>query len=158
MMVIFGGRTSDQSALKDTWGLRRHRDGRWDWVQAPTKAGSQEPLPRYQHATIFVGTMMFVLGGRTNSASDNVHLDVYETESSEWFQFDCLQRFRHVIWAIDSTIFMHGGFEKEAPNVPTNSIMKFDLLNVLRNNNALKTKLQNSIGTTSKKPKGAADA
>jgi len=22
MMVIFGGRTSDQGALKDTWGLR----------------------------------------------------------------------------------------------------------------------------------------
>ena len=32
MMVIFGGRTADQSALCDTWGLRRHRDGRWDWV------------------------------------------------------------------------------------------------------------------------------
>jgi hypothetical protein len=32
MMVVFGGRTSDQSALNDAWGLRRHRDGRWDWV------------------------------------------------------------------------------------------------------------------------------
>lgn len=35
MMVIFGGRNNDQSALNDTWGLRRHRDGRWDWVKAP---------------------------------------------------------------------------------------------------------------------------
>jgi hypothetical protein len=33
MMVVFGGRTLDQSALSDTWGLRRHRDGRWDWVK-----------------------------------------------------------------------------------------------------------------------------
>ena len=32
MMVVFGGRTADQSALCDTWGLRRHRDNRWDWV------------------------------------------------------------------------------------------------------------------------------
>lgn len=32
MMVTFGGRTADQSALKDTWGLRRHRAGNWDWV------------------------------------------------------------------------------------------------------------------------------
>lgn len=47
MMVIFGGRTSDQSALKDTWGLRRHRDGRWDWVKAPYKPSSDEPLARY---------------------------------------------------------------------------------------------------------------
>jgi len=46
MMVTFGGRTADQSALKDTWGLRRHRDGRWDWVKAPYKSG-EEPLARY---------------------------------------------------------------------------------------------------------------
>lgn len=32
MIVIFGGRTQDQSALNDSWGLRRHRDGTWDWV------------------------------------------------------------------------------------------------------------------------------
>jgi protein phosphatase len=47
MMVIFGGRTADQSALKDTWGLRRHRDGRWDWVKAPYKPNTEEPLARY---------------------------------------------------------------------------------------------------------------
>lgn len=35
MMVIFGGRTTDTSALNDTWGLRKHRDGRWDWVKGP---------------------------------------------------------------------------------------------------------------------------
>ena len=72
MMVTFGGRTSDQSALKDTWGLRRHRDGRWDWVRAPYKVGSEEPLARYQHSTIFVGTLMIVLGGRTNTVGENV--------------------------------------------------------------------------------------
>lgn len=72
MMVTFGGRTADQSALKDTWGLRRHRDGRWDWVQAPYKVGSDEPLARYQHASIFVGTMMVVVGGRTNTVGENV--------------------------------------------------------------------------------------
>ena len=47
MMVIFGGRTTDQSSLYDTWGLRRHRDGRWDWVKAPTKNHENGPLPRY---------------------------------------------------------------------------------------------------------------
>ncbi len=43
MMIIFGGRTSDQSALNDTWGLRRHRDGRWDWVKAPYRNTSVLP-------------------------------------------------------------------------------------------------------------------
>jgi hypothetical protein len=48
MMVIFGGRTGDQSALNDTWGLRRHRDGRWDWVRAPYRAQGELPTHRYQ--------------------------------------------------------------------------------------------------------------
>ena len=47
MMVIFGGRTADSYAQNDTWGLRRHRDGRWDWVKAPYKPNTEEPLARY---------------------------------------------------------------------------------------------------------------
>ena len=37
MVVIFGGRSNEGVALNDTYGLRRHRDGRWDWVRAPRK-------------------------------------------------------------------------------------------------------------------------
>ena len=155
MMVTFGGRTADQSALKDTWGLRRHRDGRWDWVQAPYKAGSPEPLARYQHSSIFVGTMLIIVGGRTNTVGENVQLEVYETESSEWHKFDCLQRFRHTIWAIDSWIYMHGGFEKETPNFPTNSIMKINTLDLFQNKPTLKTKLEAFIGSANMKKKGA---
>lgn len=32
MMVIFGGRTNDKKVLNDTWGLRKHNDGRWSWI------------------------------------------------------------------------------------------------------------------------------
>ena len=37
MVIVFGGRsgTGNQDALDDSWGLCRHRDGRWDWVKAP---------------------------------------------------------------------------------------------------------------------------
>ena len=48
MMVIFGGRTLDQSALNDTWGFRKHRDGRWDWIKPAYKAESELPTPRFQ--------------------------------------------------------------------------------------------------------------
>ena len=99
-----------------------------DWVKAPYKNCLDEPLARYQHSTIFVGTLMLVLGGRTNTVGENVQLEVYETESSEWRKFNSLQRFRHSVWAIDATVFMHGGFENETPNIPTNSIMKLDLM------------------------------
>jgi protein phosphatase len=44
MMIIFGGRDNTENPLSDTWGLRRHRDGRWDWVSAPYK---NDPKPRY---------------------------------------------------------------------------------------------------------------
>ena len=47
MMVIFGGRGKDQNPRHDAWGLRRHRDGRWEWVQAPFK-GAHTPADRYQ--------------------------------------------------------------------------------------------------------------
>jgi protein phosphatase len=87
MMVIFGGRTGGQSAVNDTWGLRRHRDGRWDWINAPYKNNDQ-PLARYQHSTLFIGTMMIVLGGRTNTVGETVHMEIYETETSEWKKFN----------------------------------------------------------------------
>jgi protein phosphatase len=66
MLVVFGGRTSDQSALNDTWGLRKHKDGRLDWVRAPIKQGCEPPSPRYQHSLLFLGTLMLVVGGRNN--------------------------------------------------------------------------------------------
>ena len=95
--------------------------------------------------------MMVVVGGRTNTVGENVQLEVYETESSEWHKFECLQRFRHTIWAVDSTIFMHGGFEKETPNIPTNSIVKIDLLTLFQYLPHLKSKLETSIGAQRKK-------
>lgn len=89
MMVSFGGRTSDQSSLADTWGLRRHRDGRWDWVKAPYKAETS-PTPRYQHSTLFLGPLMIVMGGRTNTVGEDVPMEVYDTESSEWYKFNAV--------------------------------------------------------------------
>ena len=142
MMVIFGGRTGEQGALKDTWGLRRHRDGRWDWIKAPYKAATDEPLARYQHSTIFVGTLMLVLGGRTNTVGENVFMEIYDTENSEWNKFNSISRFRHTVWAVDHTLYVHGGFENETPNTPTNSIMKLDLLAHVKGNAHLTAKLE----------------
>lgn len=132
MMVIFGGRTADQSALNDTWGLRKHRDGRWDWVRAPYKSvPGAEPVSRYQHTTLFIAGTMFVIGGRTNQVGEKVPLEVYNTDSSEWKKFAPLQRFRHTAWTFDSDIYVHGGFDHETPNVPTGSVLVIDSSNLL---------------------------
>lgn len=128
MMVIFGGRTSDQSALNDIWGLRRHRNGSWDWLRAPYKTNKALPSPRYQHSSLFVGSTLIVLGGRTNQVGESVPIDVYDTETSEWYKFPPFCRFRHTSWALDSRLYIHGGFEHEFPNVPTESTATIDIM------------------------------
>jgi len=153
MMVIFGGRTSDSSALNDTWGLRRHRDGRWDWVPAPYKTNSHHPTYRYQHSTLFLGPLMIVIGGRTNTVGEVVPLEVYDTESSEWTSFNSLQRFRHVCWAVGFTMYIHGGFEQDTPNVPINMISTIDAEKMFVGFEILYDKMKNS----EKKDKKGAD-
>ena len=89
---------------------------------------------------------MVVLGGRTNTVGENVLMEIYETENSEWKKFNSIQRFRHSIWAVDyQTIFMHGGFENETPNIPTNSILKLDLLAHVKGNAVLTQKLETTF-------------
>jgi len=70
--------------MSDTWGLRRHRNGKWDWIQAPTKEASAKPCCRFQHKAAFVGTLMIVQGGRAGSIEEGVQLEVYDTETSIW--------------------------------------------------------------------------
>lgn len=33
MMITFGGRDNSGQTCDEVWGLRRHRDGRWDWTK-----------------------------------------------------------------------------------------------------------------------------
>lgn len=47
MIVIFGGRGKTQEILSDTWGLRKHRDGSWEWIKAPHN-GDVVPSGRFQ--------------------------------------------------------------------------------------------------------------
>ena len=66
MVVVFGGRSSNNEPLNDSWGLRKHRRGHWDWVRAPEKTS---PQSRYQHSGLFIGSLMIIVGGKTNNVS-----------------------------------------------------------------------------------------
>ncbi|CAK79408.1 unnamed protein product (macronuclear) [Paramecium tetraurelia] len=127
MMVAFGGRTNDQGALNDTWGLRKHRDGRWDWVRAPYRNQTEQPLQRYQHSTLFLGTLMMVIGGRSNNVGETLPFEIYDTETSDWYKFQAIQRFRHSSWLIDQFLYLHGGFDSDQPNIPTEGILRLNL-------------------------------
>jgi hypothetical protein len=137
MIVIFGGRSGDQVALNDAWGLRRHRSGNWDWVRAPYKPEKEAPLCRYQHSSLFVGSSMVILGGRTNNVSDNVGMEVYDTETSEWYKMTAVQRFRHGSWVVDNSLYIYGGFEHESPNVPTDTVIRLNILKTFQIHDSL---------------------
>ena len=129
MMVCFGGRDANGNTLNDTWGLRKHRDGRWDWVKAPIKKSDSSLLPkgRYQHRGTFIGSLLAIIGGRSDRIDDNLPLQVYDTETSEWHNFDSIQTFRHTCWSTKQSIFLYGGFMKDVPNVPVSTITEINL-------------------------------
>jgi protein phosphatase len=128
MIVIFGGRDRMGQALNDTWGFRRHRSGNWDWTRPSCKAGVRFPTPRYQHSSLFVGSLLIVIGGRSNSEREDVLMEVYDTDTSDstWRPFKCERRFRHSSWAFDNVIYNYGGFE-ESITTATDSISLMDL-------------------------------
>jgi protein phosphatase len=152
MIVVFGGRKDEtwrdektgaikkqQKPLNDCWGLRRHRTGLVDWVKAPLTTSAQ-PLFRFQHEAQFIGPYMFVLGGRTNGTpvpgeglyedSTSV-IDVYDIENLQWLRFDGIYRYRHAMVAVQSSLYVHGGFNPMHPSLPLNSLHKIDIRKVL---------------------------
>lgn len=145
MIVVFGGRGYDQSPLNDAWGLRKHRDGHWDWVVAPYKSHSEQPLKRYQHCANFVGTLLFIVGGRTLQQNEPIGLEVYDTETSEWHKYIVGRRFRHASWVIGTGLFLYGGFEYDNPSFPTNALVRIDLSLLFETDKMLLTKVLNHI-------------
>eukprot|EP00927_Polykrikos_kofoidii_P077039 TRINITY_DN7402_c0_g1_i7.p1 TRINITY_DN7402_c0_g1~~TRINITY_DN7402_c0_g1_i7.p1 ORF type:complete len:854 (+),score=114.66 TRINITY_DN7402_c0_g1_i7:108-2669(+) len=126
MMVVFGGRTPDNRSLKDTWGLRQHRDGRWDWVEAPTKRGNP-PEPRFQHTCIFLNSKLLIVGGRGSDVNKSLPTAVYDTETCEWRNLASVNRFRHSTWASGTLLFAYGGFDHKSPSAPTSDLQVMDL-------------------------------
>jgi len=126
MMVVFGGRTPDNRSLKDTWGLRQHRDGRWDWVEAPTKRGNP-PEPRFQHAAIFLNSKLLIVGGRGSDVNKALPTAVYDTETCEWRNVASVNRFRHACWGMGPLLFSYGGFDHKSPSAPTADLQVLDL-------------------------------
>ena len=70
---------------------------------------------------------MLVVGGRTNQTGENLALDIYDTDTSEWHSFLEIPKFRHAMVIHESDLFIYGGFEPENPNTPTNKFMYLDL-------------------------------
>ena len=127
-------------------GLRRHRDGKWDWVRAPYLGSGIKPRNRYQHSGLFLGSLMFVVGGRTYNVHENLKLDIFDTDTSEWHSINNLQRFRHCAWMIKGDLYIQGGFKQDSPEVPVSDVKKIDLLAALEDKPNLLKKIRNFLG------------
>lgn len=84
---------------------------------------------------------MLVIGGRTNNVTENLPLEVFDTETSEWTAFNSIQRFRHGSWIFEKNIFVYGGFELSTPNIPTDAIFKVNLQSLFGKHPALQEKI-----------------
>ncbi|CRH01263.1 protein phosphatase containing kelch-like domains, putative [Plasmodium relictum] len=153
MIVIFGGRSSENKSLDDTWGLRQHRDGRWDWVEAPIKKGSP-PEARYQHSSVFIGSKMFILGGRNdNGCATPLPTALYNTETIEWVTLPPISKFRHISWVYKFTIYTFGGFSHQTQQYPTNELECLECYNLLTSLNSLDNEKKKCMKQSSLKQK-----
>ena len=110
MIIVYGGRNEKGSPLNDCWGLRKHRDGTWDWVLAPYEDG-YEPQKRFQHTITFFYNFLIVIGGRNSSENKQIPIEIYDTQTSKWVSVAFFNKFRHTTWIVEESIYTHGGFQ-----------------------------------------------
>jgi protein phosphatase len=151
MIVIFGGRSDGSSALNDTWGLRKHRNGSWDWVNAPYR-NNVVPLRRFQHTMAFFNNLMILLGGRGDENLKTIPIEVYDTESSEWNKLASFDKFRHASWIVDNYLFTHGGFDYSNPQISNNSLVMIDIIKLIETSPSLSQKMDKFLDTKKQSP------
>ena len=60
---------------------------------------------------------------------DNLPIEIYDTETSEWHSFQTFRRFRNSAFIINASLFSQGGLEDEKNNSSTNTMVEINLLN-----------------------------
>ncbi|KAK1378687.1 hypothetical protein POM88_025440 [Heracleum sosnowskyi] len=69
--------------LADAYGLRINENGRWEWIIAP----GVSPSSRYQHAAVFVGARLHVIGGSVRGGrgvNGEAAIAVLDTAAGVW--------------------------------------------------------------------------
>ena len=150
MIILFGGRNDKSMALNDCWGLRRHRNGSWDWVCAPY-VKDYIPHKRFQHTINFYYNFLIVLGGRNDKEHNCFPIEIYDTEHSDWTCVSVFNKFRHTAWLSEKSLFTHGGFELSNTTVAKNDLIKIDLHKMFMSNDVLKIKYEKLIEDEKKK-------
>ena len=141
MMIIFGGRDSNEKPLNDIWGLTKHRDGNWTWSKAELK-DEYEMKPRYNHSMVFYNGLMIILGGRGFHSSYNgnnpLPIEVFNTETNDGFEFPGITMNRQTNFIYDKNIFLFGGFDSRNQQRPLGNLFRISLEKLFEKNIKLK--------------------
>lgn len=93
---------------------------------------------------------MVITGGRTNANNsgydqNNLPIEIYDTESSEWQKIGCANRYRHSSVISESNqLLIYGGFEPDLPNKPLDSLLRFELAKLFQNLGGMPKQLHSS--------------
>lgn len=114
MIIIFGGRDATGKTLNEIWGLRRHNSGKWDWTRPSIQEDNTGPsLGKYQHRSIFFGSLMFNIGGKINEAACDRSINVYDYQVNKWYTVEGIECFRHIAWIYKDSVYIHGGLDNQ---------------------------------------------
>jgi protein phosphatase len=135
MILIFGGRADKRTPLNDLWGLRKHRNGSWEWILAPC-SNKVTPLKRYQHSSICYSNNMIVLGGLSdleNIENGGIPVEIFNCDNLEWITYFHFNKFRHASVILEKYAFTFGGCELSNPLQPTDNFVMFDVQELCNN-------------------------
>lgn len=57
-------------------------------------------------------------------------IEIYNTETSEWSQYEGISRYRHAIVSVENTLYVHGGFEPEFASHPLETMVSLDISSI----------------------------
>ncbi len=161
MMLLFGGRDSNENPLNDIWGLSHNKDNSWSWTRAPI-TDNELLKPRYNHSIVFYGSLMIIIGGRNNK---NYHgilpIQVFDTNKNDIFDFPGIGMNRHSSFILDKYIFLYGGFNDKNQTQPIGVLSKISIETLFHNSPLSRlievknkiTKIKNNNGKQGKKSK-----
>ena len=127
ILLIFGGRDSNENPLNDIWGLSLNDDDSWSWNRGIIK-NNDEMIPRYNHSMVFYKELMIIIGGRGHH-SNNIPLptEVYNTDTYELFKFAGIPMNRQASFIYQTNIFLYGGFNSKTPNQSIGNLSRISL-------------------------------
>ena len=142
MMIIFGGRNSNEEPLNDIWGLIRHRNGTWSWEKAEIK-NEYKMKPRYNHSMVFYNELMIIIGGKginlnNSNGSNFLPIEVFNTIHNEGYNFSGINMNRQTNFIYEKNIFLFGGFDSGNQIKPLGNLYQISIDELFKNNEALK--------------------